>query len=158
MNILVSPCLIGIRTRWNEDREENKELIDLVQSGQAVFLCPEQIGGLSTPREPAEIERDKTARDVLKGEAKVLTKTGKDVTSQFAVGAQRILEFCQRIGVKVAILKSGSPSCGSKQTYDGSFTSTKIAGKGITAELLEQNGIQVYNEKSFRTMEEINYS
>ena len=73
MNILVSPCLIGIRTRWNEDREEIKELIDLVQSGQAVFLCPEQIGGLSTPREPAEIERDLATLQFAKskGEAEV---------------------------------------------------------------------------------------
>jgi uncharacterized protein YbbK (DUF523 family) len=151
MKILISPCLIGIRTRWDEGCEEIEELINLVKSGQAVFLCPEQLGGLTTPREPDEIERGKTAKDVLNGEAKVLTKTGKDVTEQFVVGAHRILEFCQRMGVEVAILKSDSPSCGSKQTYDGSFTDTKIAGKGITAELLEQNGIKVYNEKNFRT-------
>lgn len=151
MKILTSPCLIGIRTRWNEDCEEIEELINLVKSGQAVFLCPEQLGGLTTPREPAEIERGKTAKDVLDAEAKVLTKTGKDVTKQFVVGAHRILEFCQRMGVEVAILKSDSPSCGSKQTYDGSFTDTKIAGKGTTAELLEQNGIKVYNENNFRT-------
>ncbi|MFL7892935.1 MAG: DUF523 domain-containing protein [Anaerolineales bacterium] len=155
MKILVSPCLIGIRTRWNEDCEEIEELINLVKSGQAVFLCPEQIGGLSTPREPAEIESGKTAKDVLKGDAKVLTITGKDVTSQYAAGADRILEFCQRLGIQTAILKSDSPSCGSKRTYDGSFTDTTIIGKGITAELLEQNGIKVYNEKNFRTVEGI---
>ena len=106
---------------------------------------------MTTPREPAEIERGKTAQDVLNSDARVLTKTGKDVTDQFVVGAHRILEFCQRMGVEAAILKSGSPACGSKQTYDGSFTDTKIAGKGITAELLEQNGIKVYIEKNFRT-------
>jgi len=155
MKILVSPCLIGIRTRWNEDCEEIEELINLVKSGQAVFLCPEQIGGLSTPREPAEIESGKTAKDVLKGDSKVLTITGKDVTSQYAAGADRILEFCQRLGIQTAILKSDSPSCGSKRTYDGSFTDTTIIGKGITAELLEQNGIKVYNEKNFRTVEGI---
>ena len=150
MKILISPCLIGIRTRWNEDCEEIEELIDLVKSGQAVFLCAEQSGGLPTPRDPAEIERGKTAKDVFKGESKVLTKAGKDVTEQFVVGARRILEFCQRMGVEVAILKSDSPSCGSVRTYDGTFSSTKVAGKGITAELLEQNGIKVYNEKNFR--------
>ncbi len=155
MKILISPCLIGIRTRWDEGCEEIDELINLVKSGQAVFLCPEQLGGLTTPREPAEIERGKTAKDVLNGDAKVLTKTGKDVTDQFVVGAHRILEFCQRFGVEVAILKSGSPSCGSQQTYDGSFTDTKIVGKGITAEMLEQNGIKVYNEMNFRTGEGI---
>ena len=153
MKILISPCLLGIRTRWDEGCEEIEELINLVKSGQAVFLCPEQLGGLTTPREPDEIERAKTAKGVLNGEAKVLTKTGKDVTEQFVVGAHRILEFCQRLGVEVAVMKSGSPSCGSKQTYDGSYTGTMIAGKGITAELLEKNGIKVYNENNFRTGE-----
>ncbi|MFN2195148.1 MAG: DUF523 domain-containing protein, partial [Anaerolineales bacterium] len=131
------------------------ELTDLVKSGQAVFLCPEQIGGLTTPREPAETEHGKTAKDVLMGDARVLTITGKDVTEQFVAGAQRILEFCQRLNIEVAIMKSDSPSCGSKRTYDGTFTDTKIVGKGITAELLEQNGIKVYNEKNFRTSEGI---
>jgi uncharacterized protein YbbK (DUF523 family) len=148
--IIISPCLIGIRTRWNESCDEIEVLINLVKSGQAVFLCPEQLGGLTTPREPAEIETGKTAVDVLKGEAQVLFKSGQDATEQFVVGAHRILEFCQKMGVEIAILKSYSPSCGSTQTYDGSFTHTIIAGKGITAELLEQNGIKVYNEKNFR--------
>ena len=107
-----------------------------MKSGQAVFLCPEQLGGLTTPREPTEIERGKTAKDVLNGDARVLTKTGKDVTDQFVVGAHRILEFCQRLSVEVAILKSGSPSCGSKQTYDGSFTDTKIVGKKSVTPLI----------------------
>jgi uncharacterized protein YbbK (DUF523 family) len=93
--------------------------------------------------------------DVLMGDARVLTITGKDVTEQFVAGAQRILEFCQRLNIEVAIMKSDSPSCGSKRTYDGTFTDTKIVGKGITAELLEQNGIKVYNEKNFRTSEGI---
>jgi uncharacterized protein YbbK (DUF523 family) len=151
MKILISPCLIGIRTRWDESCEEIEELINLVKSGQAVFLCPEQLGGLTTPREPAETEIGKTAKDVLKGEAKVLTRTEKDVTEHFVIGAHRILRFCQEMGVEVAILKSDSPACGSKRTYDGSFTGTRIAGKGITAELLEQNGIKVCNQKNFRT-------
>jgi uncharacterized protein YbbK (DUF523 family) len=153
MKILISPCLLGIRTRWDESCEEIEELINLVKSGQAVFLCPEQLGGLTTPREPAETETGKTAKDVLDGDARVLTITWKDVTDQFVIGAQRILELCQRLSIEVAILKSDSPSCGSQQTYDGSFTDTKIAGRGITAELLEQNGIKVYNEKNFQTSE-----
>ena len=149
MRIVVSPCLIGIRTRWDDSCDEIEELIDLVKSGQAVFMCPEQLGGLTTPRDPSEIEQGKSAKEVLEGEAQVLSITGKDVTEQFAGGAQRILEFCQKMGIEVAILKSDSPSCGSVQTYDGSFTDTKIPGKGITAELLEQNGIKVYNELNF---------
>ena len=150
MKILISPCLIGIRTRWDESCDEIEELINLVKSGQAVFMCPEQIGGLPTPREPAEIESGYTAKDVLQGDAKVLSITGKDFTEQFVTGAQRILKFCQEMGIEIAILKADSPSCGSKRTYDGSFTDIKIPGKGITAELLAQNGIKVYNEKNFR--------
>ena len=151
MQILISPCRLGIRTRWDGGCEEIEELIHFVKSGQAVFLCPEQSGGLTTPREPAEIERGKTAKEVLKGEARVLTITGKDVTEQFVAGGQLILEFCRRVGIEAAILKADSPSCGSKRTYDGTFTDTKIAGKGTTAEMLEQNGIKVYNEKNFRS-------
>jgi uncharacterized protein YbbK (DUF523 family) len=149
MKLLVSPCLVGIRTRWDEDREEIETLIELVKSGQAVFMCPEQIGGLTTPREPAEIESGKTAKDVLNGEARVFTNTGKDETDPYVLGAQRILEFCQRMGIETAVLKSGSPSCGSTKTYDGTFSGKLIAGKGITAELLDQNGIKVYNEMNF---------
>ena len=149
MKILISPCLIGIRTRWDESRDEIEELINLVKSGKAVFMCPEQTGGLTTPREPSETEPDKTAKDVLNGDAKVLTITGKDVTEQYVTGARRILKFCQKMGVEIAILKSDSPACGSERTYDGTFTGTIIPGKGIAAELLEQNGIKVYNEKNF---------
>jgi uncharacterized protein YbbK (DUF523 family) len=150
MKILISPCLVGIRTRWNEDRDEIEELINLVKSGQAVFMCPEQTGGLPTPREPSEIEPGKTAQEVLNGKAKVLTITGKDVTEQYLTGARRILDFCQKMGVQTAILKSDSPSCGSERTYDGTFTNKIIPGRGIASELLVQNGIKVYNEKNFR--------
>jgi uncharacterized protein YbbK (DUF523 family) len=150
MKILISPCLIGIRTRWDESCDEIEELINLVKSGRAVFMCPEQTGGLTTPREPSETEPGNTAEDVLNGDARVLSITGKDVTEQYVVGAHRILKFCQEMGVETAILKSDSPACGSERTYDGTFTGNKIPGKGIAAELLEQNGIKVYNEKNFQ--------
>ena len=155
MKIVISPCLIGIRTRWDESCDEVDELISLVKSGQAVFMCAEQLGGMTTPREPSEIEPGKTAAEVLKGDARVLSVTGEDVTKQFVVGAQRILEFCQEMGVETAILKSYSPSCGSERTYDGTFTEKIIPGRGITGELLVQNGIKVYNEKNFRANEAI---
>ena len=150
MKIVISPCLVGIRTRWDESCDEIEELINLVRSGQAIFMCAEQLGGMTTPREPAEIEPGKTAADVLRGEAKVFSNTGKDVTEQFVLGAQRILKFCQDTGVEAAILKAYSPSCGSERTYDGTFTDTIIPGKGVTAELLAQNGIEVYNEMNYR--------
>ena len=155
MKIVISPCLVGIRTRWNESCDEIEGLINLVKSGQAVFMCAEQLGGMTTPREPSEIEPGKTAADVLNGDARVVSVTGKDVTEPFVVGAQRILKFCQEMGIETAILKSGSPSCGSERTYDGTFTETTIPGRGITGELLEQNGIKVYNELNFQVRGDI---
>ena len=150
MKIVLSPCLIGIKTRWDESHDEHEELINLVKSNQAVFMCAEQLGGLTTPREPSEIEPGKTAADVLDGKAKVYSISGKDVTEQFVIGAQRILKFCQEMGVEIAVLQSYSPSCGSERTYDGTFTGTTIPGKGVTAELLGRNGIKVFNEKNFQ--------
>ena len=149
VKILVSTCLLGVSTQWNENCKKIDDLITLVRQGKAVFLCPEQLGGLPTPREPAEIEEGKTAKDVLKGKGRVLTNTGKDVTKEFVAGAQRLLHFCQDLGIETAILKARSPSCGSNQIYNGTFTGTKKYGKGITAELLEQNGIKVCSEENF---------
>jgi uncharacterized protein YbbK (DUF523 family) len=149
VKILVSTCLVGVNTQWNEDCNRIDDVVELVKSGRAVFLCPEQLGGLSTPREPAEIEEGKTAKDVLGGKGKVLTRTGRDVTKQFVCGAQRVLAFCQEIGIETAILSAKSPSCGSRETYDGTFSLTTRPGKGITAELLEQNGVKVYNEVNY---------
>lgn len=91
-------------------------MVELVKSGKAVFMCPEQLGGLPTPREPSEIEKGKTAKDVLEGKGKVLTKQGSDVTEQYVTGARRVLKFCQEMGIGIAVLKARSPSCGSQQT------------------------------------------
>ena len=148
VKILVSTCLVGINSQWNEGSAKVDDVVELVKSGKAVFLCPEQLGGLSTPRDPAEIEAGKTAKDVLEGKGKVITRTGTDVTKQYVSGAQRLLAFCQEIGIETAILKAGSPSCGSRETYDGTFSNTMRPGKGTAAELLDQNGIDVYNEEN----------
>ena len=147
--ILVSTCLVGVHTQWDRGCSKVDDIVALVKSGRAVFLCPEQLGGLSTPREPAEIEEGKTAEDVLAGKAKVSARTGKDVTEQFVRGAQRVLTFCQEIGIETAILKASSPSCGSRRTYDGTFSETTRPGRGITAALLAQNGIKVYSEETY---------
>lgn len=147
--ILISSCLVGINSQWDGGEKRNQKLIDLVKSGSAVFMCPEQAGGLPTPREPSEIEYGKEAIDVLSGAGKVLTKSGKDVTKEYVKGAKQVLALCKELGITVAILKEKSPSCGSSKTYDGTFTGIKISGKGITAELLTQQGIQVYSEENF---------
>jgi len=147
--ILISSCLVGINSQWDGGEKRNQKLIDLVKSGSAVFMCPEQAGGMPTPREPSEIEHGKKATDVLAEAGKVLTRSGKDVTKEYVEGAKQVLALCKELGIIVAILKEKSPSCGSNKTYDGTFTGTKVSGKGVTAELLTQHGIQVYSEENF---------
>jgi uncharacterized protein YbbK (DUF523 family) len=149
VTILVSTCLVGVHTRFDGGSNRVDGLANLVRSGRAVCLCPEQLGGLTTPREPAEIEPEKTARDVLEGNARVLTITGKDVTRQFVDGAKEALAFCQEMGIGTAIMAAASPSCGSRETCDGTHSGTLRPGKGVTAELLAQNGIVVYNEMNY---------
>ena len=147
--ILISSYLIGLNTRYDHKSNFVKELQDLVKSGKAIYFCPEQAGGLCTPRPASEIEANHTAKDVLNGKAKVFTVDGKDVTEQYIKGAEETLALCLEFGIKIAILKERSPSCGSNQVYDGTFSKNRIAGKGITAELLSSNGIQVYSEENF---------
>jgi uncharacterized protein YbbK (DUF523 family) len=148
--LLVSACLAGLHTQWNGESGQVDRIVDLVRSGRALLLCPEQLGGLPTPREPAEIEPGKTAADVLAGRARVVSLSGRDVTAQFVRGATEALALCQMAGIQVAILKAWSPSCGSRQTYDGTHSNTLRPGRGIAAELLAQNGIQVYSEETWQ--------
>ena len=108
-------------------------------------ICPECLGGLSIPREPAEIVGG-SAEDVLVGHARVLTKSGVDVTEAFVRGAYAALEFCKTHGIKEAILKAKSPSCGCGMIYDGTFSGHLIAGNGVATTLLRQNGIAVRAE------------
>lgn len=150
VKVLLSACLAGVHTQWDGGSNKVDDLVELVKSGRAVFLCPEQLGGLTTPREPAEIEPGKTAQDVLAGNARVVTITGIDVTEHFVRGAQEVLAFCQEMGIKTAIMAATSPSCGSRETYDGTPSGTLRTGRGVTAELLEQNGIRVYNQVNYR--------
>jgi len=147
--ILISSCLIGCPVRYNGSSSEVEGLGELVKQGKAIAMCPEIVGGLPIPREPVEIEQGKTAKEVLEGNAKVLDKEGKEYTEEFVNGAKELLKVCKEKGIKTVILKEGSPSCGSNKTYDGTFSGNKISGRGITAELLSQNGITVYCEHNF---------
>ncbi|PAV69484.1 hypothetical protein WR25_23638 [Diploscapter pachys] len=114
-------------------------------TGRVVPLCPEVAGGLPTPRPPAEIPGGQGGA-VLDGQAQVLTVTGDDVSDAFLAGARLALELVRRHGIRVAVLKSGSPSCGNLQTYDGSFSGVKVAGEGVTTALLRREGVQVFSE------------
>lgn len=134
--LLVSACLAGIKCRYDARDNANEKVIDLVKNGLAVPVCPEQLGGLATPRLSAEI----TAGSVI-------NTAGVDVTDNFRRGAAETLKIAKLINCRKAILKQRSPSCGCGLVYDGSHSGNVIEGKGITAELLERNGIRILTEE-----------
>ncbi|MGV7115292.1 DUF523 domain-containing protein [Paenibacillus kyungheensis] len=141
----ISACLTGVACRYDGRSNLVQPLDQLIQQGKAVSFCPEVLGGLTTPREPAEIVGG-TAEDVWLGNAKVITISGEDVTESFQAGAKRALEQAQQAKITVAVLKANSPSCGSQMVYDGTFSGNKIIGSGLTAALFRQNNIQVVDE------------
>jgi uncharacterized protein YbbK (DUF523 family) len=145
--IIISACLAGINCKYDGGNNLNKKILELVKKGKAIPLCPEQLGGLTTPREPAECNGDGSM--VLNGKAKVITRSGRDVTDNFIKGAKEVLRLAKKLKVKKAILKARSPSCGADKIYDGSFSGRLIDGNGVLAALLKKNGIKVYNEENF---------
>ncbi len=142
---LVSACLLGLPTRYDGDHNCCPPLRRLCRRGHVVPVCPEQLGGLSTPRRPSEI-RGGDGRAVLRGRAAVVDDTGQEVTAQFLRGALAALRLAQLCRADGAILKSGSPSCGSGSIRDGSFTGGRRSGDGVAAALLKGCGIPVYSE------------
>jgi len=144
---LCSACLLGIKCTWDgKDRYKNKKVIDLAKKEVLVPVCPEQLGGLPTPRVPQEIQNG-TGDDVLNGKCKVLNKEGEDVTEYFIRGAYEVLKIAKLLGIKEFIAKQKSPSCGCGKTYDGTFTGTLIKGNGVTTALLKKHGIKVISEE-----------
>lgn len=144
--ILVSSCLLGIRAKYNGGVNTVPKLVELCSTGMIVPACPEQLGGSPTPRPPAEIKGG-TGKDVLNGRARVYTNRGEDLTDLFIEGAGEVLKICRLCGVKAAILKERSPSCGRNLVYDGTFQGVRIPGTGVTAALLAAEGIPVYSEE-----------
>jgi uncharacterized protein YbbK (DUF523 family) len=143
--IIVSACLCGINTRYDGKSSLNEKVAKLLREGKAVLVCPEQLGGMSTPRPPHEIVGGDGAA-VLDSEAKVMSADGSSGTDAFIKGAYETLKIAREVNAEYAILKAKSPSCGFGKIYDGSFSGTKISGNGVTAELLKRNGIKVYTE------------
>lgn len=133
---LCSACLLGINCRYDGKIIPNDEVIRLAKKEILIPICPEQLGGLSTPREPAE----------QKGE-KVITISGVDVTRNFIKGAEQVLTLAQLYGIKEAILKQESPSCGCGRIYNGTFSNRLIQGDGVTTILLKKNKIKVITEQ-----------
>lgn len=145
--IILSACLCSVNCKYSGGNNLSEKAVRLFQQGKAVLVCPEQMGGLSTPRPPCEIIGG-TGADVLDGKCRVMTiNCQADVTSQFVKGAEETLRLAKKCGASLAILKSRSPSCGHGAIYDGSFTGKKIDGNGVLAELLERNGIKVITEE-----------
>lgn len=145
--ILVSSCLAGLSTRYDGKDNYREEIAELLRRGQAVLVCPEQLGGLPTPRPPAEIVGG-GGDDVLDGRAKVMTAEGADVTKAFILGAEQTLLTAKTVQATAAILKESSPSCGGVKIYDGTFSKSKQPGAGVTAALLRRHGIAVYSEEN----------
>jgi len=143
---LVSACLVGINCMYDGKNKLNSKVFKKFRKGELIPVCPEQLGGLPTPREIQEIVAGQ-GEDVLKGKAKVMTASGRDVTKNFIRGAEETLMIAKSLGIKEAVLKSRSPSCGCKQIYDGSFSGKLKRGEGVTAAILKNNGVKVVTEK-----------
>ena len=133
--ILISACLVGDKCKYDGHSNYTPLIKDLLEKYELVPFCPEVEGGLPTPRKANEIKKDK-----------VFNIAGKEVTKYFNEGAEKALNICKYLNIKIAILKERSPSCGVHEIYDGSFTNKKIKGEGVTTKLLRQNGITVYSE------------
>jgi len=138
--ILVSACLLGLCCRYNAESKANERVLVLAKTHPLVPVCPEQLGGLPTPRPPAE----------RKGE-RVVSSDGTDVTDAFQKGAEETLLLARTLGCKTAVLKARSPSCGHGRIYDGTFAGSLVPGSGVTAELLEASGIAVYTEEEIHS-------
>ena len=156
MKILVSSCLLGEDVRYDGDNSSvaynpkftfgiKEMFMDILCDNEIYSFCPEVAGGLSIPRTPAEIVSHEKP-------FKVQTKEGEDVTINFLLGAKKALDLCQEEGIKVALLKSKSPSCGNIQTYDGTFSDTLIDSAGMTARLLSENGVTIFNENQIKEL------
>ena len=139
--ILISACLVGDNVKYNGGNNKSPLIEKLLEKYELIPFCPEVEGGLSTPRSPNE-----------RKEGRVVNMEGNDVTSAFERGAELAFNICLFLKIKKVILKERSPSCGSKEIYDGTFTHTVIPGMGVTAEYLKEKGIEVYTENDIDSL------
>lgn len=135
MNILISGCLLGLKCRYDGKEKKLPEIEKLIEVYNLIPVCPEQLGGLPTPRIPAERVNNK-----------VVNQAGVDVTKEYQLGAEEALKIAKLYNCKKAILKEKSPSCGCGKIYDGTFSKNLIVGNGVTADLLLKNGIEIFGE------------
>lgn len=142
MKVVISACLLGVRCRYDGGHSRNETAMNQKKIYQLIPVCPEESGGLLTPRPPAEIVGG-DGDAVLDRTAKVMTANGTDVTAAYLKGAHHALQVAQSHGATHVILKAKSPSCGCGDIYDGTFSGTLISGDGVTTALLKRHGITV---------------
>lgn len=140
--LIVSACLLGCQCRYKGDGCKCDALVELAKNHTLIPVCPEQLGGLATPRDPAEIVGER-----------VISNHGRDVTGQYQRGAETALYLARLNRADAAVLKANSPSCGKDQIYDGTFTGRKIPGSGVTATLLKNAGFAVFTENELEKLE-----
>lgn len=143
-NIIVSACLLGIACRYDGKEKKVDEVLELTKKYNLIPICPEQLGGLPTPRIPCEIVKDKA-----------INQNGIDCTKEYVKGAYEALKIAKIYNSHIAILKEKSPSCGCKQIYDGTFSKTLIDKKGITAKLFDDNKITVIGESELEKLKDL---
>lgn len=142
--ILVSSCLLGENCKYNGGNNLNQSLVNFLKNFEIISVCPESLGGLTTPREPSEIMGNL-----------IINKIGTDVTKNFELGANLTMKIAQMNNCEIAILKKNSPSCGFGAIYDGTFSANLIKGNGMTADLLFKNGIAILNEDNYSEIDKI---
>lgn len=134
--LLVSACLLGVNCKYSGGNNYNEKVIDYIKDYEVIPVCPEIMGGLSTPRPPSEIIGNK-----------IINNIGVDVTNEYTKGAEETLKLAKLFNVKKALLKAKSPSCGNGKIYDGTFSGILTTGNGVTVNLLKDNGIEVLSEQ-----------
>lgn len=139
--ILISACLVGDKVNYKGQGNYVPDVALLKEKYDLVLFCPEVEGGLKTPRKANEIRKERVYRI-----------DGKDVTTEFRIGAEKALKICKYLGIRKAVLKESSPSCGTHLIHDGNFNGHKIPGMGVTAKLLKDNGIEVYSEEEINKL------
>ncbi|MCP4756736.1 MAG: DUF523 domain-containing protein [Proteobacteria bacterium] len=147
IKVMISACLLGEKVRYDgrDNALDSEVLKSWLRENRLVSICPEVVGGLPVPRPPAEISGGDGSA-VLSGMSQVLTLEGKDVSDSYVSGARQALKLARENQVRLAIMKARSPSCGKLEIYDGSFANRLKTGRGVTAALLEREGIRVFNE------------
>ncbi|GCF92171.1 hypothetical protein NRIC_00620 [Enterococcus florum] len=148
----ISACLSGVCCRYDGNHNEIAELKQLLQQEKAVIICPEVLGGLPTPRYPAEIVGG-NGFDVWENRAHVIDQQGVDVTEAFKKGAIAAFQKLKALDIQQVVLKERSPSCGVRLIYDGSFSGQRISGAGVAAAYFINQGLTVYSEDNWQRLE-----